>query len=55
MNEGLLDLWESTGLANFGWGEAAMFPVCLVLQNGALRRTVCVGKDCPEQKLLNPC
>ena len=37
MNE-LSDLWDSTGLANFGGGQLAMMPVCMLLLYLGVRR-----------------
>lgn len=35
----LVDLWQATGLANFGsWGQVAMFPVCLLLLYLGIKR-----------------
>jgi len=31
MQEGILKLWESTGLANFTWGQIVMMGICLLL------------------------
>lgn len=35
---GFLELWQSTGLANFGVGQLAMIPVCLLLLYLGIRR-----------------